>query len=46
MTRQLIPAPCPECGYEQETDAIHEGEIFRSATCSECGEWFIIYDDR
>jgi len=45
MTRTQITYECPHCGAENDTDPIHPGEIKRSTNCTECGEWFTIYDE-
>lgn len=36
---------CPKCGAENGIDSIHEAETSRATTCTECGEWFTVYDE-
>ncbi|AEM58805.1 hypothetical protein HISP_18145 (plasmid) [Haloarcula hispanica N601] len=34
---------CPHCDAPNGIDPIHDGEIRRGTTCTECREWFPVF---
>jgi hypothetical protein len=37
-------AECPECGVEYYGAPPSPGEVSRTTICSECREWFVVFD--
>jgi len=36
-------AICPHCDASNGMDPIHNGEIRRGTTCTECRKWFLVF---